>query len=134
MNKATTHFVLGILDVSALYACYYVFDTWEQIGEQIENRVDQISMQAYFGLYALVALVPVIHALSLFDWKDRTKQWLSRGLGALLLLLFVNTFVLESMVKAKLSNADYHYCHALSKQMTFSEFSAYLSDRLSCPN
>jgi hypothetical protein len=133
MNRATAHFVLGILDIAALYACYYVFDTWAQIGEQIENKVEQISIQAYFGLYGLVVLIPFIHILSLFNWKDRVKQWLSRSLVALLLLLFINAFALESIMKSRLIDAGYHYCHALSEQMTFSEFSTYLEDHIPCP-
>ncbi|MEJ2621932.1 MAG: hypothetical protein P8163_17265 [Candidatus Thiodiazotropha sp.] len=132
MNRATAHFVLGILDVAALYACYYVFDEWAYIGEQIENRVEQISIQAYFGLYALMALIPLIHALSFFSWKDGARKWLSRSLIALLILLFINAFVLESRIKARLSDAGYHYCQALSEQMTFSEFSTYLSDHIPC--
>jgi hypothetical protein len=132
MNRTTAHFVLGILDVAALYACYYVFDEWAYIGEQIENKVEQISMQSYFGLYALMALIPLVHALSFFNWKGGAQKWFSRSLIAVFFMLFINAFVLESRIKIRLSDAGYHYCQALSEQMTFSEFSTYLSDHISC--
>jgi hypothetical protein len=96
------------------------------------NQVNPISFQAYFGLYALVALVPIIHLFSQFNWKDRTRQWLNRSLDALLLLLFINAFVLEAQLKNRLSHAGYRYCQALSEQMTFSEFSTYLDQNLPC--
>lgn len=132
MNKRTAHYVLGIIDVASIYAGYHVLDEWTRIGNQIESKADQISIQAYFGLYALAALVPMIHAFSLFNLKDKAKQWLNRSLITLLLVLIINAFVLESQLKGMLTDAGYRYCQELSEHITFSEFNTYLSDNLPC--
>ncbi len=132
MNKTSAHIVLAVFDIAALAACYYVFTEWKNIGELISTNSNSVSMQSHFGFYAILIMVPTVHAMSVFRWPDYVKKWCNRLLVAQLLLLTASAFALDLCLEDKLRSAGYHYCPMQSEAMSFSEFKTYRKDNSSC--
>ena len=69
MNKITANIVLGFFDVAAILACVYAFFEWNTLYENMHSGAQVISYQAYFGVYFMTSMLPVIHVISLFKFK-----------------------------------------------------------------
>ncbi|MCK5229230.1 MAG: hypothetical protein KAR13_03130 [Desulfobulbaceae bacterium] len=132
MNKNTAHIIIGILDVAAVAACYYVFTQWQQIDQLINVNSESITVQNYLCLYTLMVAVPVTHVLALFQWQGTAKNWANRLLLSFFLLVLVGALSLDVYLKDKILNAGYHYCANRSAGMTFSEFKTYLRGDKQC--
>jgi hypothetical protein len=132
MNKLTAHIILGVLDIGALVACFYVFTEWNDIAQQINVAVDRIVVQNLIGLYTMMIVVPVTHVLSLFQWQEIWKRWINRFLMFFFLLVVIGAFSLSYYFENKLLTGGYRYCAKQSEMMTFSKFKTYIREDLTC--
>ena len=132
MNKKTAHWVFGILDVAALFACYYVAIEWNQINKLIAIDSSSISIQQNFQFMLLIILLPVTHAISFLQSLEIVKRRGSVILIILFVFVFVSAFFVGLHLETKLQTSGYSYCAEQSEPMTFSEFRIYLNAGSEC--
>ncbi len=132
MNKITANIVLGFFDVAAILACVYAFFEWNTLYENMHSGAQVISYQAYFGVYFMTSMLPVIHVISLFKFKLVSGRIVNYSLVSVFVLLLVLVVLIEHYLRLDLDLKDYLYCSEKSNFMTFSEFKVYIKEGVSC--
>lgn len=132
MSKKSAHLILLVVDLAALFACYYVFNVYSDIISQINNQVEIIDVQKPLGMYALLIVVPVIHALGFVKIPENRLKLANISMVVFFIVLTVFSWIFDVKLEDKIEDAGYYYCSTLSESMTVSEFRTYLKDEDTC--
>ena len=134
MNKTTAHIILLLIDIAALFACYYVYSEYRDISRQINELGESVMIQKPLGLYAALIIVPAIHATAYFNIPENRAKLVNRSFIVLFVLLVVSAFVFDSWFNEKIIESGYVYCEEMSESMRMSEFRVYLKEGQECTN
>jgi hypothetical protein len=132
MKKKTAHTIMLLFDAATLAACYYAFSEWQDIHQSIKIEAQTITVQSPFGIYILMLMMPIIHGLTLIDWRGSLKKWINRLIISIFLLMVVGLFFLNSYIDKKIVGSGYIYCAKQSEFMTFSKFNTYVREKALC--
>jgi hypothetical protein len=132
MNKKTAHLIIGIFDLAAIAACYYVFYRVGVIHHSINSDVKVIELQRPIGLYLLLLIVPVVHVLGLFRFSQKILKFVNISAIFCFLLLLVAGLYADRVLESQILKAGYQYCPTRSSGGAFSEFRVYLHDGIQC--
>ena len=132
MNKTTAHIILLLIDIAALFACYYVYSEYRDISFQLTELVESVMIQRPLGLYAVLTLVPAIHATAYIKIPDNKAKLVNRSFITFFVVLVISAFVFDSWFDEKITESGYVYCEGRSESMRMSEFRVYLKEGLEC--
>jgi len=134
MNKTTAHIILMLVDIAALFACYYVYSEYRDISSQLNDLVESVMIQKPLGLYAVLIIVPALHATAFINIPDSRAKLANSSFIAFFVMLVVSALAFDSWFEEKITEAGYVYCEAMSESMRTSEFRVYLREGLECTN
>jgi len=109
-----------------------------QTGTSILAGEATVELHTALGFWPLVAMLPVIHGLSVmahvFPALGRRRKLLSNGLVILFVSLLGLGVWFNASFRHHLEGEGYAHCEALSQSMTFSSFEIYLQEPARCPS
>lgn len=134
MNKTIAHIILSLIDVAALFACYYVYSEYREITNQLHESVDKVMIQKPLGLYAVLIVMPVLHGISIFKITKNRAKLANNSFIVFFILLVASAFIFDSRLDKKITQSGYYYCDELSESMRMSQFRTYIKEGMACIN
>lgn len=132
MNKSVAHSVLIIIDLAAIYACFYVYSAYSDITQLIDNSAESITIQKPTGLYIVLIMVPIVHGTGFFNIPKRFHKIANSVLVILFALMVFTGVYIDSDLERKIVKSGYTLCESMTEQFRVSEFVTYLRDSKKC--
>jgi len=138
MDKKSAHFTLAIFDVIAVISVYWVMHRYNNFTVALENNIDVISFSNRLFFYIGALIAPIAHIMAVLEatatsfFETYIKKIANLIYFILVVLFFMITAVMSSVMKSKLENASYQYCDIASKHQKLSSELVYVKDMQLC--